>query len=423
MNLTQIVVENDCIWGQSDCSRSHMKDSFLVKKWLYFPGQNKEMTPTQGWKWLYSRVRIRKWPQNVSQGGFISKVVKTYFERKAVKTRFKPVKTGLNRSKRGQNLKLRNKRTDLNTWIADSHGFATGNTWTSAAHRRSTRELGLRPLASSVDLDICWHDLNQRAVYSVIYTGGLDRRNTCEDTIVHTTANECRGPYIPIGLCFWERAFIGRKFLSSYDVVNFWKSHLTSADLCDFWGLKVRENQSMQCGFALSKLWSRRVYKKNPKYFELKLTPSANELSKSSNVEKFQIGHHELLNAWHLISTVIYCLKHVFSKMDTTPTWPTNPVLVIFKNRYHRTGLLRSSPLQVLYLILKLRHIHLQKVSFVSSLMQSMLFTLILSAGSEGNSRACTANAMGAETCWTRTLCHWHSRSCTLGMAMLASTM
>ena len=112
----------------------------------------------------------------------------------------------------------------------------------------------------------------------------------------------------------------------------------------------------MQCGFALSKLWSRRVYKKNPKYFELKLTPSANELSKSSNVEKFQIGHHDLLNAWHLISTVIlvcepnvvqlsgtaiskyqnvneslnskfdlanyviYCLKHVFSKMDTTPS-------------------------------------------------------------------------------------------------------
>ena len=131
----------------------------------------------------------------------------------------------------------------------------------------------------------------------------------------------------------------------------------------------MRENQSMQCGFALSKLWSRRVYKKNPKYFELKLTPSANEHSKSSNVEKFQIGHHELLNAWHLISTVIYCLKHEFSKMDTTPTL-TNPVLVICKNRYHRTGPLRSSPLRVLYLILKLIHIHLQKVSFVSSLMQ-----------------------------------------------------
>ena len=102
------------------------------------------------------------------------------------------------------------------------------------AHRRFTRKLGLRPLASSVDLDICWHDLNQRAVYSVIYTGGLDRRNTCEDTIVHTTANECRGPCISIGLYFWECAFIGRKFLSSYEVVNFWKSHLTSADPCDF---------------------------------------------------------------------------------------------------------------------------------------------------------------------------------------------
>ena len=40
--------------------------------------------------------------------GLISKAVKTYFDRKAVKTRLKPVETGLNRSKRGQNLKLRN---------------------------------------------------------------------------------------------------------------------------------------------------------------------------------------------------------------------------------------------------------------------------------------------------------------------------
>ena len=36
--------------------------------------------------------------------GLISKAVKTYFDRKAVKTRLKPVKTGLNRSKHGQNL-------------------------------------------------------------------------------------------------------------------------------------------------------------------------------------------------------------------------------------------------------------------------------------------------------------------------------
>ena len=34
MNLTQIVVENDCIWGQSDYSRSQTNDSFWVKKWL-----------------------------------------------------------------------------------------------------------------------------------------------------------------------------------------------------------------------------------------------------------------------------------------------------------------------------------------------------------------------------------------------------
>ena len=54
---------------------------------------------------------------------------------------------------------------------------------------------------------------------------------------------------------------------------------------------------------------------------------------------------------------------------------------MIFKNRYHRTGPLRSSPLRVLYLVLKLRHINLQKVSFVSSLMQSMLFTVFLVQG------------------------------------------
>ena len=40
--------------------------------------------------------------------GLISRAVKTYFDRKAVKPRLKPVKTGLNQSKRGQNLKLRN---------------------------------------------------------------------------------------------------------------------------------------------------------------------------------------------------------------------------------------------------------------------------------------------------------------------------
>ena len=43
MNLTQIVVENDCIWGQSDYSRSQMNDSF-GSKYDYCHGQNKEMT-------------------------------------------------------------------------------------------------------------------------------------------------------------------------------------------------------------------------------------------------------------------------------------------------------------------------------------------------------------------------------------------
>ena len=99
------------------------------------------------------------------------------------------------------------------------------------------------------------------------------------------------------------------------------------------------------------------------------------------------------------------------------PKWTQHqhdqPDLVILK---HRTGP-RSSPLQVLYLVLKLKHIQLQKVSFVSSLMQANVIHSILSAGSEGNSRACTAHAMGAE----------HAPSATAmyldGMAMLASTM
>ena len=50
MNLTQIVVENDCIWSQSDYPRSQMNDSFLGQKNDYCQGQNKEMTPAQGCK-------------------------------------------------------------------------------------------------------------------------------------------------------------------------------------------------------------------------------------------------------------------------------------------------------------------------------------------------------------------------------------
>ena len=51
-------------------------------------------------------IFVQKW--DLLESGLISKAVKTYFDRKAVKTRLKPVKTGLNRSKRGQNLQLRN---------------------------------------------------------------------------------------------------------------------------------------------------------------------------------------------------------------------------------------------------------------------------------------------------------------------------
>ena len=56
-------------------------------------------------KWLY---RGRGSQLFCMPPGLISKAVKTYFDQKAVKTRLKPVKTGLNRSKRGQNLKVKN---------------------------------------------------------------------------------------------------------------------------------------------------------------------------------------------------------------------------------------------------------------------------------------------------------------------------
>ena len=46
MNLTQIVVENDCIWGQSDYPRMTLFGS----KNDCCQGQNKEMTPVQGCK-------------------------------------------------------------------------------------------------------------------------------------------------------------------------------------------------------------------------------------------------------------------------------------------------------------------------------------------------------------------------------------
>ena len=50
---------------------------------------------------------IEKTSKSCPDAGLISKAVKTYFDWKVVKTRLKPVKTGLNRSKCGQNLKLR----------------------------------------------------------------------------------------------------------------------------------------------------------------------------------------------------------------------------------------------------------------------------------------------------------------------------
>ena len=62
---------------------------------------------------MYALEKKNKTKQKKKKAGVISRAVKTYFDRKAVKTRLKPVKTGLNRSKRGQNLKLRNTCQEL----------------------------------------------------------------------------------------------------------------------------------------------------------------------------------------------------------------------------------------------------------------------------------------------------------------------
>ena len=45
MNLTQIVVENDCIWGQCDYP--------ITNEWLFL-----------GQKMTIVRVKTRKWPQH-----------------------------------------------------------------------------------------------------------------------------------------------------------------------------------------------------------------------------------------------------------------------------------------------------------------------------------------------------------------------
>lgn len=51
-------------------------------------------------------------------------------------------------------------------------------------------------------------------------------------------------------------------------------------------------------------MWFWRVYDKLLKYFELKLSPSAKNITKRTTVEKSHLGQHELLNAGHLICVI-----------------------------------------------------------------------------------------------------------------------
>ena len=136
-------------------------------------------------------------------------------------------------------------------------------------------------------------------------------------------------------------------------------------------------------------------------------------LEVTSNVEKFQIGHHDLLNAWHLISTVIYCLKHVFSKMDTTPSWPTRSC--DFKAQDTRTKFrTKVVPLAGPLPCPQTETHSTAKGKFCEFFDATlMLFTVFLVQGQSrgklpGLHRQCNGR-------WTRTLCHWHCRSCTYG--------
>ena len=76
-------------------------------KWICVVHCVHQESRTSAWRLFTTSLDIKHDFINF-YSGLISLAVKTYFDRKAVKTRLKPVKTGLNRSKRGQNLKLRN---------------------------------------------------------------------------------------------------------------------------------------------------------------------------------------------------------------------------------------------------------------------------------------------------------------------------
>ena len=64
---------------------------------------------------------------------------------------------------------------------------------------------------------------------------------------------------ISIELHFWEHAFIGRKFLSPFDVKNSRKSAFTSAVPCGIWKVKLRENPASIVNSCQRLTWFRRV--------------------------------------------------------------------------------------------------------------------------------------------------------------------
>ena len=65
MNLTQIVVENDCIWGQSDYSRSHMNDSFFFfcQKMTVLSGSKQGNDPDTGLKMKIQESELENDPK------------------------------------------------------------------------------------------------------------------------------------------------------------------------------------------------------------------------------------------------------------------------------------------------------------------------------------------------------------------------
>ena len=63
MNLTQIVVENDCIWGQSDYSRSHVNDSLFGQKMTVLSGSKQGNDPDTKLKMKIQKSELENDPK------------------------------------------------------------------------------------------------------------------------------------------------------------------------------------------------------------------------------------------------------------------------------------------------------------------------------------------------------------------------